>query len=198
MKATSGGVTAWSSALLLAATLAFACGDDGSGDITQSTTTPPAAAAAASPGAPTEAPLLTPISLATIVIDQPPPVPAGDIFALRVRITGATDLGAYQITPAYNRDALVLTEIRDADFLGSTGRTPTCSKDGIAPARVTLFCVTVGGEPPGPSGDGNLAILEFRATGQGSTDVGFERITITTPDGTEVPLDAQGTTVTVQ
>jgi hypothetical protein len=189
-----GRVTAWSSALLLAATLAVSCSDDDDG-LAQSTATPPASG---SPGAPSERPVPTPISPATIIIDQPPPVPNGDVFALRVRITGATNLGAYQLTPSYDRDALVLTDIRDADFLSSTGRTPTCNKDGIAPARVTLFCVTVGSTPPGPSGDGNLTILEFRAQRSGSTDVDFERITITTPDGTEVPISAQGTTVTVQ
>ena len=120
------------------------------------------------------------------------------MFALRVRLTGATNLGAYQLTPSYDRDALVLTDVRDADFLSSTGRTPSCSKDGLAPAPVTFYCVTLGGSPPGPSGDGNLAILEFRATGAGSSGVGFERITITTPDGTEVPIAAQGTTVSAQ
>src|SRR5262245_27416278 len=181
-------------ALLLASGASFACNDD-SGSVAQSTPTPPAATP---PGATTERPVPSPISLATIIIDQPPPVPNGDVFALRVRITGATNLGAYQLTPSYDRDALVLTDIRDADFLGSTGRTPTCSKDGITPARVTLFCLTVGAPPPVPPGDGNLAILEFRSTRPGSTDVGFERITITTPDGTEVPLTAQGTTIAVQ
>jgi hypothetical protein len=189
-----GRVAAWSSALFLAASLAFACSDDG-GDVAQSTSTPPPGATV---GAPTDPPDSDPISPATIIIDEPPPVPSGDIFALRVRIEGATNVGAYQLTPSYNRDALVLTDIRDADFLGSTGRTPTCSKDGIAPARVTLFCVTLGATPPGASGDGNLAILEFRATRAGSTDVRFERITLTTPDGTEVPIDARGTSVTVQ
>jgi hypothetical protein len=179
-----------SSALLLAGLAAFGCGDDD--DTGVATQTAPASAESPTRVVP------TPISLATIIIDDPPAVANGDVFALRVRIAGATNLGAYQLTPQYDRDALVLLDVRDGGFIGSTGRTPTCSKEGAAPAPVTLFCVTAGSEPAGPSGDGNLAVLEFRAQRSGASDVGFERITITTPDGTEVPIAAQGAAVTVQ
>ena len=180
-----------SSALLLATLAALACGDDDDTGVAPTATQPVTAET------PTRV-VPTAISLATIAIDQPPAAANGDVFALRVRITGATNLGAYQLTPQYDRDALVLLDVRDGGFLGSTGRTPTCSKQGLAPAPVTLYCVTVGGEPPGPSGDGNLAVLEFRAQRPGDTNVGFERITITTPDGTEVPLASEGAIVTVQ
>ena len=113
-----------------------------------------------------------------------------------VRIAGATNLAAFQFTPVFDEAVLELVDITDAGFAGSTGRVPTCSRSRME--RTTYFCVSGGAQPPGPSGDGDLAVLEFRALAPGQTEVTLDRISATMPDATDIPVTSEPITITVQ
>ena len=55
----------------------------------------------------------------------------------------------------------------------------------------------VGTEPAGPSGDGNLALLEFRALAAGETQIALERAIATMPDARDLPVVIEPVTAVV-
>jgi hypothetical protein len=184
------------SALLLA-TGAAACNGGGEGDGDESATSAAIVTQAPEVAAPTAS---VGIGTATLTL-VPPAVPPGvrQTFMVVVRISGATDLGAYQITPAFDPALLELLNIRDGAFLGSTGRTPSCGVDRAPPPLApTFFCATAGSSPAGPSGEGELATMEFRALAGGTVELRMQQVVLTTPEGVEVPVVAEGTTLAVQ
>jgi hypothetical protein len=144
-------------------------------------------------------PPLSPTVVATeaaLIMSTPPPATTGAAVSVTVRIVGATNLAAYQFTPVFDAAVLELVNVADAGFAGSSGRMPSCSLSRTeAP---TFFCVSGGGQPAGPSGDGDLAVLEFRALTPGSSEISLERLEASMPDATDIPLTAEPITVTVQ
>ena len=173
---------------------------DGGDDSSRPPATPTIASATEAPAPTPIPPSPTPaLGAATLtVLPAPEGVTTGQTFRLTLRIAGVTDLGAYQLTPVFDASVLELLGVSDTGFLGSTGRVATCANDGAQPPAVpTSFCVTTGATPPGPSGDGNLALIEFRALAPGTTEVTV-RATVTTPDGRDIPLTIVPATVTVQ
>jgi hypothetical protein len=180
------------------ATLAFTACHSGV-DNTRPPATPTVASSTEVPAPTPIPPSPTPaIGAATLtVLPAPTGITAGQTFRLTLRIGGVTDLGAYQVTPVFDASVLELISVSDTGFLGSTGRVATCANDGAQPTAVpTSFCVTTGASP-GPSGDGNLALIEFRALAPGTAEVTV-RATVTTPDGRDIPLTIVPATVTVQ
>ena len=132
-------------------------------------------------------------------LDQPVPAApvAGQTFTITVRIVGAANLGAYQFSPAYDSAVLELLSVQDGGFLASTGRAPTCSTEGVPGGQSTFYCVTLGAQPSGPSGDGALALLRFRALTPGVTDVTLDRATASMPDARDLPVTVEPVTVSV-
>ncbi len=68
---------------------------------------------------------------------------------------------------------------------------------GTPPEPVTQFCVTIGAESAGPSGDANLALLQFRALAAGDTQIALERVIATMPDARDLPVVIERVTVVV-
>lgn len=122
---------------------------------------------------------------------------AGQTFTITVRIEGAVNLGAYQFSPAYDGGLLELVSMQDGGFLGTTGRAPRCSTEGVPGGQSTFYCVTPGAEPAGPSGDGALALLQFRALAAGATEVTLERASATMPDARDLPVVVEAVAVAV-
>ncbi len=184
---------------LCASVALAACSGGGGNDATPAPPAAPSVAATQPPSTPvTPTPTIAPRDV-TMRLDAPVPAApaAGQTFTISVRVFGAANLGAYQFSPAYDSAILELVSVQDGGFLGSTGRSPTCSTEGVPGGQSTFYCVTLGAQPAGPSGDGALAVLEFRALAPGTTDVTLEQTTATMPDAVDLPVTVEAVTVTV-
>jgi hypothetical protein len=190
---------AYGALILVMAAAVAGCSGGGGGDASPA---PAVTASAVATTAPTSAAPPTPTVAprgVTMRLEAPVPAPGvGGTFTVGVRILGAANLGAYQFSPAYDSAVLELVSVQDGGFLASTGRPPTCSTDGVPGGQSTFYCVTLGTQPAGPSGDGALAVLEFRALAAGETNVTLDGATATMPDARDLPVSVEGTTVTVQ
>lgn len=182
--------------VLAAAVLVVAC--DSGGDDDAVTSTPPIATTTVASVPTLPPPTATVVAPTAALVLVPPPAPAavGAPVLVTVRITGATNLAAFQFTPVFDEAVLQLVNITDAGFAGSTGRVPTCSMSRME--RTTYFCVSGGAQPPGPSGDGDLAVLEFRALAPGETQIALEAISASMPDASDIPLSTEPIAITVQ
>jgi hypothetical protein len=193
---TTGLTVRWvvASALALAVAAATGC----SGEQAEPPATPHVSATPLSATPVPPPPTVAPREL-TLRLQPPTPAQpaAGQTFTIAVRVEGAANLGAYQLSPTYDTALLELVSMQDSGFLASTGRVPVCSTEGATGGQATLFCVTIGEQPPGPFGDGALAILEFRALLAGTTEVTVERASATMPDATDLPVRVEPVTVTV-
>jgi hypothetical protein len=186
--------TAIAVSFLTFAALGSACDGDSASDAT-----PEATATSSADLSPTPLPPEPTIVATTATVRLLPPagtIPTGTTFTVIVRIIGATNLGAYQIEPSYDPAILELVKITDSGFLGSTGRLPTCGQDPSAPSP--FYCVTFGQDVAGPSGDGDLALLEFRALTAGNSEVAMQKIVVTMPDARDVPIVIEPAQLTVQ
>lgn len=112
---------------------------------------------------------------ATVTV-QPPTgsVLQGEHFTVAVKIAAlATPLSAFQFDLSFDHLLLQSTGAEPGDFLISTGRSHICPKPSYpADDTIRFACATIG-EAIGPTGDGNLAILNFTAL-----DVGTSPLTI--------------------
>jgi hypothetical protein len=127
-----------------------------------------------------------------------PSAPAvGQTFTIAVRVEGAANLGAYQLSPTYDTALLELVSMQDGGFLASTGRPPSCNTEGAPGGQATFYCLTIGSQPAGPSGDGDLALLEFRALQPGATQITLERASATMPDATGLPVRVEPVEVAI-
>lgn len=186
-------------ALVAGALFLAACNDDGGGaaktPVPSPLVSPSTSAVASTPVA-----TLTPPSPAavTLTVEAPPEAVAGSQFTATVRIEGASNLGAYQLTPAFDAAGLRLISVQDGGFLASTGRQPSCQTAAAPPGGTTLYCVTAGSQPPGPGGPGTLATITLQTLAMGTFEVSVDDVLVLTPDGTEAAVTVAGTTVTVR
>jgi hypothetical protein len=110
-----------------------------------------------------------------------------------------TDLGAYQFRPVFDEAAMRLISVQDGGFLASTGRFPTCQTAATEGGGAgTYYCVTIGGQPPGPSGSGVLASITLQALAPGEYELSLADVQVTTPNGTEAPVTAVPANVTIR
>jgi general secretion pathway protein D len=95
---------------------------------------------------------------------------AGNTFAVPVSVSGVSDLYAYQFDLSYDPSALQLLSINEGQLLQSAGSTffipgtidnTAGTATSIADSRVGMI--------PGASGDGDLAIFDFKALSIGTS-----------------------------
>ncbi len=182
--------------LFAAALSPAACTGGDDGDAPTPSPTVATTTTAAVPTLPPPTPTVVAPTAALVIVPPAAPAAVGAPVLVTVRITGATNLAAFQFTPVFDEAALELVNITDAAFAGSTGRVPTCSRSRME--RTTYFCVSGGAQPAGPSGDGDLAVLEFRVLAAGQTQIALEGISATMPDATDIPVTSQPISITVQ
>jgi hypothetical protein len=100
-----------------------------------------------------------------------PEVVAVSQFTPTVLLDGIANLGAHQLTAAFDSAGLRLISVQDGGFLPSTGRQPSCQTASSPAGGMTLYCVTVGSQPPGPGGSGALATITLQTLANGTFDV---------------------------
>lgn len=128
-----------------------------------------------------------------------------DQVVIEIVADNAENLASFQFDLKFNSDVLRVSAnpendqplIQRGEFLGSTNREVACPEPESQRGVVRFVCVTSRLEPAGPDGSGTLATITFDAIGEGATELTLDRVLANHPDGEEIPLQAQGGTLTV-
>lgn len=121
----------------------------------------------------------------------------GQPLFVNVAVSAAADLGAFQFTLTYDPSLLEFETITPAQFLSSTGRSPSCNTVP-GTGNITVSCVTLGTEPPtGPSGAGVLADIQFTPLTGGTGTLALSGVILTTPAAVATTPSTQDGTVTI-
>jgi hypothetical protein len=113
-------------------------------------------------------------------------------FLIDADISGATNVGAIQITLAFDASKVAFVSSVVGPFLSSTGRLLDCS---IQPGAgfVTLSCTSRAdgtSNPPGASGSGNIARFTFQGIGLGTSTIAPSDVLLLKPDAGVLPVGA--------
>ena len=119
-------------------------------------------------------------------------VTVGEIFTRSVTIKNAEDMGAFEFTLQYNKSALKVRKVTLGSFPSSTGRTFTALDPLIdeASGKVTFGAYSIGSTPNGANGQGVIAIIEFLALAEGSSNLLFEHAQIVTRAALSQPIES--------
>ena len=119
-----------------------------------------------------------PFALAEAVISIDPVTTVADppgSFSINVIIQGVFDLYAYELKVGFDKNVLTPTNALEGPFLSSNPGAPygTFFSFQLADNFVYVACVTVGSgeEVYGATGDGTLAILQFRVKNPGESNL---------------------------
>jgi len=103
----------------------------------------------------------------------------GPDIQVDVLASGVSNLAAFQFSLQYNPSILRYVSLKEADFLGSTGRPVECAeprqeRDSNKVERIRFACATLAspvslGGKAGPNGPGTLAQVTFAPVGGGNT-----------------------------
>lgn len=105
-----------------------------------------------------------------------------------IRVSNATNLGAFQIVLSVDPNILQPVSIAKTDFLGSSGREVFCPEPPtIDSASIRYNCVTLRMTPEGVDGSGTLAVATLHSKGKGTSDLSLTHVKLTHPDGDEIP-----------
>ncbi len=134
------------------------------------------------------------------VIGPAQPVPAGQAFLVTIRASQAANLGAFEFGVSFNH-AVLSTDpdwMALTPFLGSTGRS-TGELRLENPANLTqpVFGAYSFGSASGPAGNGDLATIQFQATGPGASSIALTQVQVTDADANIVPVTVVAGNVTV-
>ena len=115
--------------------------------------------------------LLLPTVGETATVSITPPlstVGVGDIFSVNVYVAGAVDLTSWQFDLKYNPSLLQAESVTEGPFLNSFGT--TLFQPGVidhSTGEISLVTNAFVDFTPPPNGDGELAIVHFKALGLG-------------------------------
>ena len=130
-------------------------------------------------------------SAAPILSIEPPSllVERGDSFSLDVRISGVTDLFAFQFDLAFDPLILSAGSINEGSFLPSQGVTAFIAGtiDNTA-GTITATADTLIGAIPGVNGSGVLAFVDFEALSLGTSPITFSNEILLDSDLHEFPI----------
>lgn len=109
----------------------------------------------------------------------------GGEFETAIRVRGVVDLGAFEVR-VRTTAGLTPTYATAGELLGSTGREVYCSEPDYGKDSVFLQCVTLGVQPRGASGEGELAKVTFKADERATYDIEIAHIAMTNRDGSDL------------
>jgi len=124
---------------------------------------------------------------------------AGERFEVFVYVEGASGLAGFNAAVTYDETyvSYLGAEIGEA-FLGSGGRTVVPLGPDPQPGRVVLGAVTLpGAGAAGANGDGDLAVLDFRALAAGEAVFGLRQVQLVDVAGSTVEVEGVGGTVRI-
>ncbi len=136
---------------------------------------------------------------ATVISFEPAfaTVTRGQTFSLDVRISGVSDLFAWQFDLGFNPGVLAANSVSEGSFLSGTGSTVFLPGSIDNAGGVIGF---IGGSllgSSGASGAGTLTSVSFTAIGSGSSAVDFFNVIVLNSFGEGMAADTDGAAVTV-
>ena len=140
------------------------------------------------------------VSAAPILSIEPPSqgVRPGQSFSLDVHITGVTDLYAFQFDLAFNPAVLSAVSITEGAFLPGGGATffiPGAIDN--AGGTITFTADSLLGPPPGASGSGIFATIDFQALALGTSPVTLANVILLDSSLAEITPSTVDGSVTV-
>jgi hypothetical protein len=115
-----------------------------------------------------------------------------------VNVENVTNLGSFSFVLQFDPDVFEFAEFQRGDFLGSSGREVVCDEPQTDVGSVRLTCLTLRPEPEGADGTGSLGVVKLNASGSGTSEITLSRAKLTVPDGTEIPMKVENTSVDVE
>ncbi|HET6615030.1 MAG TPA: cohesin domain-containing protein, partial [Dehalococcoidia bacterium] len=106
-------------------------------------------------------------------------VAQSDTVILNIEATNVTNLGSFEFTLQYDPSLLSFMAFAEGPFLSSTGRATFCASPPIdpqnppPPGQITFGCNSSGTSPPGATGSGTLAFVQFLAIAEGTSPITF-------------------------
>ncbi len=125
-------------------------------------------------------------TVTSVVAPSSWPLDGGD-FDVEIRVEDIENLGAYEWELTYDPAVLELVEVVNGSFLGSTGRPVFCLDPVLDEGSVRLGCVTMGPEPPGPTGSGVLSVLTFSPVANGASPLDLSSVQLCDPLANDLP-----------
>jgi hypothetical protein len=139
-------------------------------------------------------PLCAPAHASTISVGSFTPVSPPATFLVPVEITGAVDLQTWQFDLLFDHTVVEAVSISGAEFTVGNPDTTSFILGGFIFNDLGLVDDVAGAYPSlltGPSGDGVLALIEFRfLDGQEGADPGFQVDDALTSEAVPVPASA--------
>ena len=147
--------------------------------------------------------LSTTAIITLLVPDEP--ASAGELVEVDFWISGADDVGAFEIKLAYDRSLVEIVSVVDGDFLGPTeGCDPgaercasylsVLNEDGLTSVGAFTY-----GSGPGSSGDGLLATLQLMPTGTpGDVTLHFQEVILLDVEAGDLVVSSQDATLTIK
>ena len=123
--------------------------------------------------------------------------PGGEAFGVTVMVDDVTNLGAFQIRLTYDPNILQFQDVKEGQFLGSSGRPVECLPPNTPQGAIDFTCVTLGSTPEGPTGSGELATVTFQPLGSGTSPLHFDLLILADPPANPLPAQAQDASITV-
>jgi hypothetical protein len=130
---------------------------------------------------------------ATLSIDpSSTTVPIGDQVSLNIKISGVTDLFAFQFDLGFDPTVLSASSISEGSFLPIGGATVFIAGtiDNVG-GTISGTADSLSGAIPGVTGDGVLATAVFNAVGLGTSTISISNITLL--DSSLNPIDSSST-----
>jgi len=146
---------------------------------------------------PTYTPTPGPVTVRVAPVSQEASL--GIPFTVDIVVDNVVNLGAYELTLGFDPAILQYVDVENGSFLGSSGRSVNCLGPEGSGASVRMVCVTLGPEPPGPSGSGVLATVTFLPvnTSIEPVNIKIEGIILTDPMARVITAGTQDGSVTV-
>ena len=129
---------------------------------------------------------------------SPSEVNTGGKFTVSVSIENAVDAGGANFALSFNPKILKLVAVQDGGFLSQGGKTSSLSPKLDNDSGTATVSVARPAGPPGVSGSGVLASLQFEAVGPGIASITFSQASVADASQTPLPTSSSGTQVTVK
>lgn len=127
--------------------------------------------------------------LVRIVLPEDGVKKSDDSFEVRLDAENVESLGAFQFRLTYNPQILEFLNVTRGDFISSTDREVVCGDPERTETSVLLRCITLGENPPGASGNGTLAVAEFRPLNTGTSQLTLDDVQLLRPEGNPFPIE---------
>jgi general secretion pathway protein D len=129
---------------------------------------------------------------------SPSEVNAGGKLTVSVSIENAVDAGGANFALSFNPKILKLVTVQDGGFLSQGGKASSLSPRIDNDNGTATISVTRPSGPPGVSGSGVLASLQFEAVGSGIASITFSQASVADVSQTPLPTSSSGTQITVK